>query len=349
MTRLFWDNSGYRICETGLDRVVLYFINPETHEYDLGVAWNGVTSIQESDSGYNVVPIYADNIKYLNLLSPSQLHLTLEAFTYPDCFDILDGTADLVQGAKITQQKRQYFGLSYRTLLCDDIHGNDAGYKIHLIYGCLATPTDRAYTTVNDNPEANTFSWDIETNSVKVGNWKPVSQIIIDSRGVNPKKLSNLQYLLYGIGEIEPRLPLPDEILSILEIKPMTIRPLDPNEIIGHIETSEVQEDVVVTTSSITGTVKPHSWLFDSFSFEIGITTGLHYYLALDFSDNDFEVIDTCMVGVRYNDMHDVFIREDKKILLEIDEEHTILYVVLKDLKGTYTQMLNLSKIVFTP
>lgn len=348
MSRLFWDAIGSRIFETGVDHVVLYLLNPNTGLYDYGVAWNGVTNISTSDDGASYSPIYADNLKYLNLMSLSDLKLSIEAYTYPEVVDMLSGTIEVLNGMRISQQIKMPFGLSYRTKVGNDVTGADYGYKIHLVYGCLFSPGDKNYQTVNDSAEATTFSWSISTTPIPVQGFKPVSEIIIDTRSILPKKLNYLMCQLYGIDDITPNLPKPDTIFDILETKPLLVSPMDSDDEIGHMDVSDMQEDVVATTSAITGSLKPHNWLFDPFSFEVGITTGTHYYLALDFSENDFDLVTSCLVGVRADDMHDVFASENHQVLLDIRPTvDTVLYVVRGDLKNTYVQMFDISDLTF--
>ena len=218
MPKLTWDNTGERIFETGIKQGVLYPIQSDGR-YSKGVAWNGLTAVTESPSGAEATPLYADDIKYLNLLSNEEFGATIEAYTYPDEFAECDGSAELATGVMIGQQKRKVFGLCYRTAIGNDVDGNDHGYKLHLIYGCLAAPSEKAYSTINDSPEAITFSWEVTTTPVNVEGFKPTSQITIDSTKVDPEKLKSLEEILYGKdGEpsaTEPRLPLPDEIATL--------------------------------------------------------------------------------------------------------------------------------------
>lgn len=217
--KLQWDKTGERSYETGIDHVVLY---PQVGgAYPKGVAWNGATSVSESPSGAEDTALYADNIKYLTLKSAEEYGMTIEAYTYPDEFEACDGTATLADGVKLGQQSRQNFGLSYRTKIGNDADGQDAGYKLHLVYGCSASPSERQYQTVNDSPEAITFSWEISTTPVNVDGYKPVSLITIDSTKADKDKLAQLEDILYGKdgedgGEgTDPRLPLPDEVKTI--------------------------------------------------------------------------------------------------------------------------------------
>ena len=215
MPKLTWDNTGERIFETGVKQGVLYPIQSDGR-YSKGVAWNGLTAVTESPSGAEATPLYADDIKYLNLLSNEEFGATIEAYTYPDEFAECDGSAELATGVMIGQQKRKVFGLCYRTAIGNDVDGNDHGYKLHLIYGCLAAPSEKAYSTINDNPEAITFSWEVTTTPVNVEGFKPTSQITIDSTKADPTKLAALEAILYGSAEIEARLPLPDEVATTM-------------------------------------------------------------------------------------------------------------------------------------
>lgn len=214
MVALTWDNVGERVYETGVDHAVLY-IPSDLGVYDTGFAWNGLTSVTESPSGAEASPQFADNIKYLNLVSAEQYGGTIEAFTYPEEFGQCDGTAAPKKGVLLGQQARRTFGLAYRTLIGNDIEGTEFGYKLHLIYGALAAPSEKAHTTVNDSPEAIAFSWAITTSPVAVTGSKPVSSITIDSTKVDPADLLALEALLYGAALIEPALPLPDAVLAL--------------------------------------------------------------------------------------------------------------------------------------
>ena len=220
MSRLTWDNNGERLYETGVKRGVLYPIQ-DNGSYSKGVAWNGLTAVTESPSGAEATALYADDIKYLNLISNEEFSATIEAYTYPDEFAECDGSASPADGVTIGQQKRKTFGLCYRTSLGNDVDGNDHGYKLHLVYGCLAAPSEKAYATINDSPEAITFSWEVSTTPVSVAGFKPTSQITIDSTKADTAKLAALEDILYGKDGAEaesagPRLPLPDEIKTLM-------------------------------------------------------------------------------------------------------------------------------------
>lgn len=219
MARLVWDKTGERLYETGVSQGVLYPQSSGT--YPKGVAWNGLTTVTESPSGAEATALYADNIKYLNLFSAEEFGATIEAYTYPDEFMECDGSAQYAKGAYIGQQNRKSFGLCYKTLLGNDTDGQDHGYKLHIIYGAMASPSEKAYATVNDSPEAITFSWEVTTTPVNVTGFEPTATIVIDSTKCDPTKLQDLEDILYGSdtggsGGTEPRLPLPDEIATTL-------------------------------------------------------------------------------------------------------------------------------------
>lgn len=221
MSKIIWDNSGDRLYETGVNNAVLY--TQTNGAYTNGVAWNGITAITESPSGAEASPLYADNIKYLNLMSAEEFGATIEAYTYPNEFAECDGTAELADGVSIGQQKRSTFGLSYKTTVGNDIDGSDHGYKLHLIYGALAAPSEKAYATMNDSPEAINFSWEVSTTPVNVTGKKPTASLTIDSTKADATKLAALEVILYGKNPTteggtdgtEPRLPLPDEIATL--------------------------------------------------------------------------------------------------------------------------------------
>ena len=223
MSKIVWDESGKRFYETGVDHGVLYVLD-STGKYSNGVAWNGLTAVTESPSGAESTPLYADNIKYLNLMSAEEFGATVEAYTYPDEFAECDGSADIATGVTIGQQSRKVFGLCYRTKVGNDVDGEDHGYKLHIIYGCQASPSEKAYATVNDSPEAVTFSWEVTTTPVNVTGFKPTASLVIDSRTANATDLASLEEVLYGKdagpegtpAAVPARLPLPDEIADIM-------------------------------------------------------------------------------------------------------------------------------------
>lgn len=214
MSKIVWDKSGERFYETGVKNGVLYV--QENGTYPKGVAWNGLTAVTESPSGAEPSPLYADDIKYLNLLSTEEFAATVEAYTYPPEFEECDGSASIAVGVNIGQQKRKPFGMSYKTVLGNDEENNSYGYKLHIIYGALAAPSEKAYASINDSPEAITFSWELSTTPVSVTGFDPTASITIDSTKANPEKLAALEKILYGDTDTEPRLPLPDEIAQLM-------------------------------------------------------------------------------------------------------------------------------------
>lgn len=214
MSKLVWDQTGERRYETGVSQCALY---PQVSgAYPKGVAWNGITAITESPSGAEASPLYADNIKYLNLIGNEEFGATVEAYTYPDEFAECDGSASIVKGVTIGQQTRKPFGLAYKTILGNDSEGAEYGYKLHLIYGAMASPSEKAYNSVNESPEAATMSWELTTTPVSVAGFKPTSIVTIDSTKVDAEKLASLESILYGAAETEARLPLPDEIAELM-------------------------------------------------------------------------------------------------------------------------------------
>ena len=214
MPKLEWDKSGEKLYETGVKNCALYVFR--NNAYDKGIAWNGITGITESPSGAEASPLYADDIKYLNLISNEDFGATLEAYTYPKEFEECDGTAEISNGVSIGQQNRKTFGLVYKTTLGNDVDGNSYGYKIHVIYGCLAAPSEKAYASINDSPEAITFSWELSTTPVEVNGFKPTSTITIDSTKIEAEKLKKLEDKLYGSETGEATLLLPNEIMALL-------------------------------------------------------------------------------------------------------------------------------------
>lgn len=216
MAKLVWNEIGKRFYETGVEKGVLY--PQEGGAYPKGVVWDGLTGVTESPSGAEATPLYASNIKYLNLMSKEEFGATVEAYTYPDEFAACDGSAELSKGVSVGQQPRKLFGMSYVTLKGNDTDGTDHGYKIHLIYGAMASPSERAYATVNESPEAITFSWTITTTPVEIKGMKPSACITIDSTKVEAPKLKALEDALYGTAEKEAHLPLPEELITILGV-----------------------------------------------------------------------------------------------------------------------------------
>lgn len=214
MAKLVWDATGERLYETGVSQCAVYPV--VNNAYPVGYAWNGITGVTESPSGADANPQYADNIKYLNLISNEEFGATITAFTYPDEFADCDGSAEPVAGVRIGQQTRKPFGLCYKTILGNDSLGVDYGYKLHLIYGAMASPSEKQYNTVNDSPEANEFSWEVTTTPVPVSGYKPTASLTINSTDFDSVTLADLEAILYGDASNDARLPLPDEVISIL-------------------------------------------------------------------------------------------------------------------------------------
>jgi len=272
MSKLVWDQTGERFYETGVKQGVLY--PQETGGiYPTGVAWNGLSAVTESPSGAEPTPIYADDIKYLNLLSAEEFGATIEAYTYPDEFAQCDGSAEIATGVMIGQQNRKVFGLSYKTTLGNDVDGNDHGYKLHIIYGALAAPSEKGYSTINDSPEAITFSWEITTTPVSVTGFKPTASIVIDSTKVDAADLEALEEILYGTIDNDPYLPLPDEISSLFggtvpdAIALSTIVPADDANnvaidanVVLTFNNKILRESIVVTKSDGTIVAGTKSW-----------------------------------------------------------------------------------------
>lgn len=242
MTRVTWDAVGERYYETGVDRGVLYI--PNAGVYDTGFAWNGLTTVTEKPSGAEATAIYADNIKYLNLQSTEEFGGTIEAYTYPPEFAQCDGSSIQNVGVMVAQQSRKSFGLSYRTIKGNDASGADYGYKLHLVYGALAAPSERAFATVNDTPEAVAFSWDFTTTPVAVTGLKNSALLTVDSSKVTLANLQALEDALYGTAGTSPRLPLPDEVIGMFAGAQTAVTPVAP---------TFVSATGVITIPSVTG------------------------------------------------------------------------------------------------
>lgn len=217
MAKLVWDKTSEKLYETGVSQCALY-LQSTGGVYDKGVAWNGITAITESPSGAEATALYADDIKYLSLMSAEEFGATIEAYMYPDEFMQCDGSAEIAKGVNIGQQSRKTFGLCYKTVIGNDTDSNNHGYKLHIIYGAMASPSEKNYQTINDSPEAITFSWELTTTPVNVNGHKPTATITIDSTKCNKEKLAALEKILFGddTGETNPRLPLPDEIATTM-------------------------------------------------------------------------------------------------------------------------------------
>lgn len=215
MAKLVWDKVGERLYENGVKKGVL-FPQAEDGTYPKGVAWSGLTGVTETGSGAEATPLYADDIKYLNLMSKEEFGATIEAYTAPPEFGECDGTAEIATGVSIGQQPRKAFGMSYQTILGNDVKNSKYGYKLHFIYGALASPSERAYATENDSPEAMQLSWEVTTTPVEVDGFEPTATVVIDSTKVKPEKLAALEKIIYGDTEAEPRLPLPSELITLI-------------------------------------------------------------------------------------------------------------------------------------
>jgi hypothetical protein len=245
VTALTWDNVGERFYETGVDHGVLYLPNP-SGVYDTGFAWNGLTTVTESPTGAEATATYADNIKYLNLLSVEEFGCTVEAYTYPDEFAECDGSAVPEAGVSIGQQPRRLFGLSYRTRLGNDLLNTELGYKLHLVWNCLAAPSEKAYNTINDSPEAITFSWEVTTTPLAVSTYKPTASMTIDSTKVDSTALATLEAMLYGGVGTDPSLPSPAAVLAIFTGTMTSATPLEP---------TYVSATDIVTIPAVTGVI----------------------------------------------------------------------------------------------
>ena len=216
MAKIVWDQIGERFYETGVKNGVLY-VQDDEGNYGNGVAWNGLTAVTESPSGAEATALYADDIKYVNLMSAEEFGATIEAYTYPDEFEACDGSASLAAGVSIGQQPRKAFGLCYKTVVGNDVQGNALGFKIHLIYGAKAAPSERAFQTINDSPEAITFSWELTTTPVNVSGFQPTANLVIDSTKVAPEALAKIENKLFGTETEEPTLLLPDEVVALMK------------------------------------------------------------------------------------------------------------------------------------
>lgn len=338
MSKIVWDKTGERFYETGVDHAVLYPIDAEGL-YNGGVAWNGITAINESPSGAEPNNLYADNIKYLVLVGAEDFGLTIEAYTYPDEWEQCDGSAEIAPGVLAGQQNRKIFGLSYRTKLGNDVDGQDHGYKLHLVYGGLASPSERGYQTVNDSPEPINPSWEVTTTPVDVPGFKPTARLIITSTKADPAKLAALETILYGSEEAEPRLPLPEEVIELLKADAVTVitaAESGDTTLFGK-KVSDLQSNIVIGENAISGSLK-HVTGYTEFSSKTSEQEG--HYLALKFDVTPADAVTTVeLVG---GTKGPVTLDADKNIVLLIKSNTTqsIKVVSTKDgssVTKTYT------------
>lgn len=338
MSKIVWDKTGERFYETGVDHAVLYPIDAEGL-YNGGVAWNGITAINESPSGAEPNNLYADNIKYLVLVGAEDFGLTIEAYTYPDEWEQCDGSAEIAPGVLAGQQNRKIFGLSYRTKLGNDVDGQDHGYKLHLVYGGLASPSERGYQAVNDSPEPINPSWEVTTTPVDVPGFKPTARLIITSTKADPAKLAALETILYGSEEAEPRLPLPEEVIELLKADAVTVitaAESGDTTLFGK-KVSDLQSNIVIGENAISGSLK-HVTGYTEFSSKSSEQEG--HYLALKFDVTPADAVTTVeLVG---GTKGPVTLDADKNIVLLIKSNTTqsIKVVSTKDgasVTKTYT------------
>lgn len=319
MSKIVWDKTGERFYETGVDHAVLYPIDAEGL-YNGGVAWNGITAINESPSGAEPNNLYADNIKYLVLVGAEDFGLTIEAYTYPDEWEQCDGSAEIAPGVLAGQQNRKIFGLSYRTKLGNDVDGQDHGYKLHLVYGGLASPSERGYQTVNDSPEPINPSWEVTTTPVDVPGFKPTARLIITSTKADPAKLAALETILYGSEEAEPRLPLPEEVIELLKADAVTVitaAESGDTTLFGK-KVSDLQSNIVIGENAISGSLK-HVTGYTGFSSKTSEQEG--HYLALKFDVTPADAVTTVeLVG---GTKGPVTLDADKNIVLLIKSNTT--------------------------
>ena len=338
MSKIVWDKTGERFYETGVDHAVLYPIDAEGL-YNGGVAWNGITAINESPSGAEPNNLYADNIKYLVLVGAEDFGLTIEAYTYPDEWEQCDGSAEIAPGVLAGQQNRKIFGLSYRTKLGNDVDGQDHGYKLHLVYGGLASPSERGYQTVNDSPEPINPSWEVTTTPVDVPGFKPTARLIITSTKADPAKLAALETILYGSEEAEPRLPLPEEVIELLKADAVTVitaAESGDTTLFGK-KVSDLQSNIVIGENAISGSLK-HVTGYTEFSSKSSEQEGHHLALKFDVTPADAVTTVELVGGTK----GPVTLDADKNIVLLIKSNTTqsIKVVSTKDgasVTKTYT------------
>ena len=342
MAKLVWDQTGERQYETGVSKGVLYPFSQ--NKYQKGVAWNGLTGVTESPSGAEATALYADNIKYLNLMSAEEFGATIEAYTYPDEFGQCNGEGELAQGVTVGQQKRSPFGMSYQTKIGDDTDP-DKGYKIHLIYGAQAAPSEKAYATVNDSPEAITFSWEVTTTPIEVPGMKPTASLTIDSTKVLPSVLKKIEDILYGTERADPRLPLPSEIIEILGSVPaIAISATSDTPILGK-NVSEFQSNINIGDSKITGTLN----YIEGFTEFNGSdpTEQEGNYLFLNFKDTVADQITSRLIGGKNPNAVDC--TSDKWMLYLVTAACTGVEVNVTKDGMTNTKVYDISELTLTP
>ena len=330
MSKLVWDKIGERFYETGVDHAVLYPLSA-AGVYDRGVAWNGITGITESPSGAEPNNMYADNIKYLVLVGAEDFGLTIEAYMYPDEWEECDGSKEIAPGVVAGQQTRKVFGLSYRTKLGNDVDGQDHGYKLHLVYGGLASPSERGYQSVNDSPEPINPSWEVTTTPVDVPGFKPTARLIITSTKADPAKLKALEDILYGTDTEEPRLPLPEEVIELLKSAVTVVTSAESADatLLGK-KVSDLQSNVVVGEDTISGSLK-HVTGYTGFSSKTSEQEG--HYLALKFDVTPADAVTTVeLVG---GTKGPVTLDADKNIVLLIKSNTTQSIKVVSTKDGT--------------
>lgn len=342
MSKLVWDQTGERLYETGVSKGVLYPYS--SNKYNTGVAWNGLTAVTESPSGAEATALYADNIKYLNLMSAEEFGATIEAYTYPDEFGQCNGEGEIAQGVTVGQQKRTPFGMSYQTKIGDDTDP-DKGYKIHLIYGAQAAPSEKAYATVNDSPEAITFSWEVTTTPVEVPGMKPTASLTIDSTKVLPSVLKKIEDILYGTEGAEPRLPLPSEIIEILGSVPEIIVSATSDTPVLGKNISDLQSNINIADSKITGTLK----YVEGFTEFNGSdpTEQQGNYLFLNFKDITADKITSRIIGGK--NPVPVDCTTDKWMIYFITAACTGIEVNVTKNEMTNTKVYDISELTLTP
>ena len=299
MSRLVWDAIGERFFETGVDQCVLYPI--ANNAYPMGYAWNGITGVSESPSGADANPIYADNIKYLNLRAAEEFGATVTAYTYPDEFAECDGSVVPVKGLTIGQQSRKMFGLCYRSRLGNDTDGSDHGYKLHLVYGLTASPSERGYSTINDSPEAIEFSWEMNSTPVAVTGYKPTSVITISSEDFTEAQMAVIEDVLYGDANNDPRLPLPDEVVALMGSNVYEISLDKANATLAVGKTLKLNASVSPSGTTVTWTSSDSEKASVSNGTVTAVATGTATITASITDPDSNEYSDTCRIRVVAN------------------------------------------------